>query len=97
MLATNTTRRTISGQRQWARIGPEHVPRLTERFYRVDKARSRQTGGSGLGLAIVKHALSHHDARLEVMSEIGLGTRFIFTLPNRLIVPAVLAENAVKS
>ncbi|MFM1170723.1 phosphate regulon sensor histidine kinase PhoR [Yersinia enterocolitica] len=78
-------------------IGPEHVPRLTERFYRVDKARSRQTGGSGLGLAIVKHALSHHDAHLDVMSEIGLGTRFIFTLPNRLIVPTVLTENAVKS
>ncbi|ANI29486.1 phosphate regulon sensor protein [Yersinia entomophaga] len=78
-------------------IGPEHVPRLTERFYRVDKARSRQTGGSGLGLAIVKHALSHHDARLEVMSEIGLGTRFVFTLPKRLIVPTVLAENAVKT
>ncbi|CNL52308.1 phosphate regulon sensor histidine kinase PhoR [Yersinia kristensenii] len=78
-------------------IGPEHVPRLTERFYRVDKARSRQTGGSGLGLAIVKHALSHHDARLDVMSEIDLGTRFIFTLPNRLIVPTVLTENAVKS
>lgn len=78
-------------------IPPEHVPRLTDRFYRVDKARSRQTGGSGLGLAIVKHALSHHDARLVVMSEIGLGTRFIFTLPNRLIVPTVLVENAVKS
>ncbi|WP_426917764.1 ATP-binding protein, partial [Serratia bockelmannii] len=68
-----------------------------ERFYRVDKARSRQTGGSGLGLAIVKHALSHHDARLEILSEPGIGTRFIFTLPNRLIVPAALSENAVKN
>lgn len=77
-------------------IAAEHIPRLTERFYRVDKARSRQTGGSGLGLAIVKHALSHHDARLEVLSEPGIGTRFIFTLPNRLIVPAALSENAVK-
>ncbi|VTR34774.1 Phosphate regulon sensor protein phoR [Serratia fonticola] len=77
-------------------IGAEHIPRLTERFYRVDKARSRQTGGSGLGLAIVKHALSHHDSRLEILSEPGIGTRFIFTLPNRLIVPAALAENAVK-
>nr|WP_193569132.1 MULTISPECIES: phosphate regulon sensor histidine kinase PhoR [Serratia] len=78
-------------------IGAEHIPRLTERFYRVDKARSRQTGGSGLGLAIVKHALSHHDSRLEILSEPGIGTRFIFTLPNRLIVPAALAENAVKN
>nr|WP_245209940.1 phosphate regulon sensor histidine kinase PhoR [Serratia sp. PL17] len=78
-------------------IAAEHIPRLTERFYRVDKARSRQTGGSGLGLAIVKHALSHHDARLEILSEQGMGTRFIFTLPNRLIVPAALSENAVKN
>nr|WP_208295323.1 phosphate regulon sensor histidine kinase PhoR [Serratia plymuthica] len=78
-------------------IAAEHIPRLTERFYRVDKARSRQTGGSGLGLAIVKHALSHHDARLEILSEQGIGTRFIFTLPNRLIVPAALSENAVKN
>ncbi|MEQ9878309.1 phosphate regulon sensor histidine kinase PhoR [Pectobacterium aroidearum] len=77
-------------------IAAEHLPRLTERFYRVDKARSRQTGGSGLGLAIVKHALSHHDSRLEIMSEDGLGSRFVFTLPNRLIVPASLAENTVK-
>lgn len=61
-------------------IAPEHIPRLTERFYRVDKARSRQTGGSGLGLAIVKHALNHHDSRLDILSELGTGTRFIFTL-----------------
>lgn len=75
-------------------IAPEHLPRLTERFYRVDKARSRQTGGSGLGLAIVKHALGNHDARLDVISEPGAGTRFFFTLPNRLIVPAVLTDNS---
>ncbi|MGG2140892.1 phosphate regulon sensor histidine kinase PhoR [Symbiopectobacterium sp. RP] len=75
-------------------IAAEHIPRLTERFYRVDKARSRQTGGSGLGLAIVKHALSHHDSRLEILSEPGAGARFMFTLPNRLIVPASLSENS---
>lgn len=69
-------------------IEPQHLPRLTERFYRVDKARSRQTGGSGLGLAIVKHALSHHNSKLDIMSEVGVGTRFMFTLPQRLVVPA---------
>jgi len=74
-------------------IAPEHLPRLTERFYRVDKARSRQTGGSGLGLAIVKHALGNHDARLDIISEPGAGTRFVFTLPSRLIVPVLLLEN----
>ncbi len=67
-------------------ISAEHIPRLTERFYRVDKARSRQTGGSGLGLAIVKHALSHHDARLHIESQPGKGTTFSFVLPERLIV-----------
>ncbi|WP_312985575.1 phosphate regulon sensor histidine kinase PhoR [Atlantibacter sp.] len=66
-------------------ISAEHIPRLTERFYRVDKARSRQTGGSGLGLAIVKHALSHHDARLEIESQPAKGTTFSFVLPERLI------------
>ncbi|MOA37245.1 Phosphate regulon sensor protein PhoR [compost metagenome] len=66
-------------------IGPEHIPRLTERFYRVDKARSRQTGGSGLGLAIVKHALNHHDSRLDIQSTPGKGTRFSFVIPERLI------------
>ncbi|MGL9720998.1 phosphate regulon sensor histidine kinase PhoR [Symbiopectobacterium sp.] len=75
-------------------IAAEHIPRLTERFYRVDKARSRQTGGSGLGLTIVKHALSHHDSRLEILSEPGAGARFMFTLPNRLIVSASLSENS---
>ncbi len=66
-------------------IAAQHIPRLTERFYRVDKSRSRQNGGSGLGLAIVKHALSHHDARLEIDSTLGRGTRFSFVLPTRLI------------
>lgn len=75
-------------------IAPQHLPRLTERFYRVDKARSRQTGGSGLGLAIVKHALSHHHSRLDIMSEIGVGTRFMFTLPSRLIVPSAVGNES---
>ncbi|MFP2422293.1 phosphate regulon sensor histidine kinase PhoR [Pseudescherichia vulneris] len=66
-------------------IGPEHIPRLTERFYRVDKARSRQTGGSGLGLAIVKHAVNHHESRLDIESIPGKMTRFSFLLPERLI------------
>ncbi|HFZ8993925.1 TPA: phosphate regulon sensor histidine kinase PhoR [Citrobacter freundii] len=67
-------------------IAAEHIPRLTERFYRVDKARSRQTGGSGLGLAIVKHALNHHDCRLDIASTPGKSTCFSFVLPERLIV-----------
>lgn len=69
-------------------IEPQHIHRLTERFYRVDKARSRETGGSGLGLAIVKHALSHHDSHLEIESEVGVGSTFAFTLPQRLIANA---------
>ncbi len=76
-------------------ISSEHLIHLTERFYRVDKARSRNTGGSGLGLAIVKHALSHHDARLDIFSDIGLGSRFVFTIPNRLIVDMKLTENPI--
>ncbi|WP_342221449.1 phosphate regulon sensor histidine kinase PhoR [Candidatus Fukatsuia endosymbiont of Tuberolachnus salignus] len=68
-------------------IAVEHLPRLTERFYRVDKARSRNTGGSGLGLAIVKHALHHHDSNLDITSEIGVGSCFAFILPDFLIKP----------
>ncbi|RTZ15270.1 phosphate regulon sensor histidine kinase PhoR [Vibrio aquaticus] len=67
-------------------IEPQHLHRLTERFYRVDKARSRDTGGSGLGLAIVKHALTHHDSHLEIGSEVGVGSKFSFILPSRLVV-----------
>jgi two-component system, OmpR family, phosphate regulon sensor histidine kinase PhoR len=62
-------------------IAAEHLPRLTERFYRVDAGRSRKLGGSGLGLAIVKHALQRHDARLEVESEEGKGSTFTCHFP----------------
>jgi two-component system phosphate regulon sensor histidine kinase PhoR len=62
-------------------IEPEHIPRLTERFYRVDRSRSRETGGTGLGLAIAKHALARHDATLEIESEIGKGSRFTARFP----------------
>ncbi|ALO34131.1 hypothetical protein CMT41_04845 [Colwellia sp. MT41] len=57
-------------------IKPEHVNRLTERFYRIDKSRSRDTGGSGLGLAIVKHVLQHHQAELVINSHWGKGSEF---------------------
>jgi two-component system phosphate regulon sensor histidine kinase PhoR len=57
-------------------IAPEHLPRLTERFYRVDTARSRELGGTGLGLAIVKHILNRHRGRLEIASSIGQGSSF---------------------
>lgn len=62
-------------------IPPEHLPRLTERFYRVDRARSRASGGTGLGLAIVKHVLNRHDARLIISSEPGRVTRFACRFP----------------
>jgi two-component system phosphate regulon sensor histidine kinase PhoR len=57
-------------------IDPRHIPRLTERFYRVDSSRSRETGGTGLGLAIVKHVLTRHQARLEIRSVAGEGSTF---------------------
>ncbi|MFY8274088.1 phosphate regulon sensor histidine kinase PhoR [Pseudoalteromonas sp. SSDWG2] len=59
-------------------IAPEHLNRLTERFYRVDKARSRKTGGSGLGLAITKHVLTRHDSTLHIDSKVGQGSCFWF-------------------
>jgi two-component system phosphate regulon sensor histidine kinase PhoR len=62
-------------------IEPEHISRLTERFYRVDRSRSRATGGTGLGLSIVKHILTRHQARLEIQSEIGKGSTFSVIFP----------------
>ena len=62
-------------------IPAEHIPRLTERFYRVDAGRSRATGGSGLGLAIVKHVLQRHGAELEVQSTLGSGSTFTCHFP----------------
>jgi two-component system phosphate regulon sensor histidine kinase PhoR len=62
-------------------IEPEHIPRLTERFYRVDRSRSRETGGTGLGLAIAKRALARHDATLEIESRPGKGSRFSARFP----------------
>ena len=66
-------------------IAAEHVPRLTERFYRVDRSRSRATGGTGLGLAIVKHVLLRHQAELEITSELGKGSTFAVRLPARRV------------
>jgi two-component system phosphate regulon sensor histidine kinase PhoR len=68
-------------------IAAEHIPRLTERFYRVDRSRSRATGGTGLGLAIVKHVLMRHQAELAIDSEPGQGSRFTVRLPARRVVP----------
>ncbi len=62
-------------------VAPEDIPRLTERFYRVDKSRSRETGGTGLGLAIVKHVLLRHGGYLDVRSEFGRGSTFSAVLP----------------
>jgi len=62
-------------------IAPEHLDRLTERFYRVDAGRSREKGGTGLGLSIVKHILGRHEATLEIDSKIGLGSAFICSFP----------------
>ena len=62
-------------------IAPEHIPRLTERFYRVDRSRSRETGGTGLGLAIVKHVLQRHGASLDIRSTLGKGSTFSVHLP----------------
>ncbi|WP_317203464.1 phosphate regulon sensor histidine kinase PhoR [Janthinobacterium sp.] len=69
-------------------ISPEHISRLTERFYRVDKSRSRETQGTGLGLAIVKHVLLRHGGTLSIKSEAGKGSSFIVNLPKSVTTPA---------
>jgi two-component system phosphate regulon sensor histidine kinase PhoR len=62
-------------------IDPQHLSRLTERFYRIDRSRSRETGGTGLGLAIVKHVAQRHGARLEINSAPGQGSEFVVVFP----------------
>ena len=72
-------------------IAPEHIPRLTERFYRVDPSRSRALGGTGLGLAIVKHIVGRHRGRLDIVSKLGEGTRVSVHLPRA---PAPLSSKS---
>jgi two-component system phosphate regulon sensor histidine kinase PhoR len=62
-------------------IAPEHLPRLSERFYRVDRSRSRETGGTGLGLAITKHVAQRHGGALRIESQLGVGSTFMLVLP----------------
>jgi len=64
-------------------IPQEHIPRIFERFYRVDPARSREMGGTGLGLSIVKHIVSLHHGQIKVESKVGSGSRFLITLPQQ--------------
>src|SRR5215472_15506034 len=75
-------------------IAAEHIPRLTERFYRVDRSRSRASGGTGLGLAIVKHVLLRHQAELLIDSAPGEGSRFTARLPARRVSVAVAGPEA---
>jgi two-component system, OmpR family, phosphate regulon sensor histidine kinase PhoR len=67
-------------------IDPKHIPRLTERFYRIDRGRSRDAGGTGLGLAIVKHSLNRHQAQLDIKSTPGVGSRFAVRFPASRVV-----------
>jgi two-component system phosphate regulon sensor histidine kinase PhoR len=73
-------------------IAPEHLPRLTERFYRVDAGRSRSVGGTGLGLAICKHIVERHRGRLRITSRVGEGTSVIVTLPTAQSLTAQSAQ-----
>ena len=66
-------------------IAQEHIPRLTERFYRVDRSRSRDTGGTGLGMAIVKHVISRHHGELKIESTLGIGSEFSLSFPQQRI------------
>lgn len=75
-------------------VAPEHVPRLTERFYRVDRSRSRETGGTGLGLAIVKHVVQRHGGELHIASTPGAGSTFTILLPAARVRPAEAAGTA---
>ncbi|MFN5807527.1 MAG: ATP-binding protein, partial [Burkholderiales bacterium] len=71
-------------------IASEHLPRLTERFYRVDRGRSRAAGGTGLGLAIVKHVMNRHQGRIEISSQTGKGSQFSLVFPASRVHAAVI-------
>ncbi len=73
-------------------IEQKHIDRLTERFYRVDRSRSRETGGTGLGLSIVKHILTRHQARLEIESEFGKGSTFSAVFPKHRVVQKLIQK-----
>jgi two-component system phosphate regulon sensor histidine kinase PhoR len=72
-------------------IAPEHISRLTERFYRVDRSRSRDTGGTGLGLAIVKHVAQRHGAELLIDSVLGKGSTFSIRFPAQRVRPIAIS------
>ncbi len=76
-------------------ISAEHIPRLTERFYRIDRGRSRATGGTGLGLAIVKHILLRHQAELRITSEAGKGSTFAARLPPARVERGALEDRSI--
>ena len=78
-------------------IAPEHLPRLTERFYRVDRSRSRETGGTGLGLAIVKHVAQRHGAELRIQSQLGQGSCFSIIFPSVRIRQLLKADSLAGS
>jgi two-component system, OmpR family, phosphate regulon sensor histidine kinase PhoR len=78
-------------------IAAEHITRLTERFYRVDRSRSRETGGTGLGLAIVKHVVQRHGAELKIDSAPGAGSTFAIVLPASRVRAAVSSNAAAQS
>jgi two-component system phosphate regulon sensor histidine kinase PhoR len=78
-------------------IDAKHIPRLTERFYRVDKSRSQATGGTGLGLAIVKHVAVSHDAKLFIDSEVGRGSTFRLVFPSERAVACAVCSTESRS
>ncbi|MCB1893726.1 MAG: phosphate regulon sensor histidine kinase PhoR [Zoogloeaceae bacterium] len=84
----------FSVQDQGDGIDARHIPRLTERFYRIDRGRSRESGGTGLGLAIVKHVLGRHQGRLDIESTPGVGSTFRAILPARRVLSSASDEAA---
>jgi two-component system phosphate regulon sensor histidine kinase PhoR len=78
-------------------IHPDHIPRLTERFYRVDAGRARNSGGSGLGLAIVKHVLQRHDGTLDIVSIQGRGSTFTCHFPSHRLCAATAVREDGRS